>query len=97
MTEQTMPGPTVFGAVVTSMALERGRDWATLELRDDHRKALEDHFSGVRNYAHGDLCLGVAHAIGLDPDDPASSQDAQDLTRLSLAWTFGEFVVKGAL
>jgi hypothetical protein len=91
MTEQNVPEPTPFGAVVMDIAAERGGgDPANLELRDEAHKALADHFSGVRNYEHLDLCLDVAHAIGLDPDDPASSRDAQDLTRLSLAYTFGE-------
>jgi pyrroloquinoline quinone (PQQ) biosynthesis protein C len=97
MTEQTIPEPTAFGAVVLDVAAERGvGDPANLELRDEAHKALEDHMSGRRNYAHLDLCLDVALALGLDPEDPASSQDAQDLTRLSLAYTFGE-LAKSAL
>ncbi len=91
MTEQTAPEPTPFAAVVMDIAAERGvGDLANLQLRDEAHKALADHMSGRRNYAHLDLCLDVALALGLDPDDPASSQDARDLTRLSLAYTFGE-------
>ncbi len=92
MKEQNVPEPTPFGAAVTDVAAERGvGDPANLELRDEEHKALEDHMSGRRNYAHLDLCLDVAVAFGLNPEDPASSQDAQDLMRLSLAYTFGEF------
>ncbi len=91
MTEQNVPEPTPFAAAVMDVAEERGvLDPANLELREEEHKALADHFSGVRNYEHQNLCLDVAHAIGLDPDAPASSRDAQDLTRLSLAYTFGE-------
>ncbi len=91
MKEQTIPEPTPFGAAVMEIAAERGvGDLANLELRDEAHKALEDHMSGRRNYAHLDLCLDVALALGLNPEDPASSQDARDLTRLSLAYTFGE-------
>ncbi len=91
MKEKTAPEPTAFGAAVMDVAAERGvGDPADLELRFAHYAALEDHFSGVPNHKHGDLCLEVARALGLDPDDPATSQDAQDLTRLSLAYTFGE-------
>ncbi len=90
MTEQNVPEPTPFGAAVLDLAAERGvLDPANLELRDEAHKALADHFSGVRNYEHLDLCLDVAVAFGLDPEDPATSQDAQDLMRLSLAYTFG--------
>ena len=90
MTEQNVPEPTPFAAAVTDIALERGvGDPANLELRDEAHKALADHVGGVRNYEHLDLCLDVALALGLDPDDPATSQDAQDLMRLSLAYTFG--------
>lgn len=89
MTEQLEPTP--FGAAVKDIAAERGvGDLANLELRDEAHKALADHFSGVRNYEHLDLCLDVALAFDLDPEDPASSQDAQDLMRLSMAYTFGE-------
>jgi hypothetical protein len=91
MTEQNVPEPTPFGAAVMDIAAERGvGDPANLELRDEAHKALEDHMSGRRNYAHLDLCLDVAAAFGLDPEDPATSQDARDLTRLSMAYTFGE-------
>jgi len=90
MTEQNVPEPTPFGAVVMDIAAERGvGDPADLELRADQYKALNDHMNGVRNYEHLDLCLDVALAFGLNPEDPASSQDARDLTRLSLAYTFG--------
>ncbi len=96
MKEQNVPEPTPFGAVVMDIAAERGvGDPANLELRDEAHKALADHMSGRCNYAHLDLCLDVARALGLDPEDPASSQDAQDLSRLSLAYTFGE-LAKGA-
>ncbi len=91
MTEQTVPEPTRFGAAVMDIALERGvGDPANLELRDEEHKALEDHFSGVRNYEYGDLCLDVALAFGLNPEDPATDREAQDLMRLSMAYTFGE-------
>ncbi len=91
MTEQTVPEPTPFGAAVMDIALERGvRDPANLELRDEEHKALEDHFSGVRNYEYGDLCLDVALAFGLNPDNPATDREAQDLMRLSMSYTFGE-------
>ena len=91
MTEQTVPEPTPFGAAVMDIALERGvRDPANLELRDEEHKALEDHFSGARNHEHGDLCLDVALAFGLNPDNPATDRDAQDLMRLSMSYTFGE-------
>ena len=91
MTEQTVPEPTPFGAAVMDIALERGvGDPANLELRDEEHKALEDHFSGVRNYEYGDLCLDAALAFGLNPDNPATDREAQDLMRLSMAYTFGE-------
>ncbi len=91
MTEQNVPEPTPFGAVVMDIAAERGvGDPANLELRDEEHKALEDHFSGVRNYEYGDLCLDVALAFGLNPDNPATDREAQDLMRLSMAYTFGE-------
>ncbi len=91
MTEQNVPEPTPFAAAVMDVVEERGvGDPANLELRDETHKALADHMSGRRNYAHLDLCLDVAIGLGLDPDDPASSQDARDLTRLSMAYTFGE-------
>ncbi len=100
MTEQNVPEaqpePTPFGAAVMDIAAERGVEAKDLELRDEAHKALADHMSGVRNYKHLDLCLDVARALGLDPEDPATSQDAQDLMRLSLAYTFGE-LAKGAL
>ncbi len=97
MTEQNVPEPTPFAAAVMDVAEERGvLDPANLELREEEHKALADHFSGVRNYEHLDLCLDVALAFGLDPEDPASSQDAQDLMRLSMAYTFGE-LAKSAL
>jgi len=90
MKEQNVPEPTPFAAAVMEIAAERGYgDPANLELREEEHKALEDHFSGVRNYAHLDLCLDVALALGLDPEDPASSRDAEHLTRLSLSYTFG--------
>jgi hypothetical protein len=95
MKEQTIPEPTPFAAAVADIAAERGvGDPANLELSGDHRKALEDHFAGVPNHEHLDLCLFAALALGLDPEDPedpATSRTARDLTRLSLAYTFGEF------
>jgi hypothetical protein len=94
MTEQTVapPEPTPFGAAVMDLCLERGVGNPTnlRPLRDDQHKALEDHFSGVRNHEHQDLCLDVALAFGLNPDNPATARDAQDLMRLSMSYTFGE-------
>jgi len=93
MKEKTAPEPTAFAAAVMDIAAERGvGDPANLKLRDDQHKALQGHMNGRRSREHLDLilCLGVARALGLDPDDPATSQDAQDLMRLSLAYTFGE-------
>jgi hypothetical protein len=92
--------PTPFGKAVMDVTERRGigsPEWLDEKLHPDHADALRDHCGGVEGADRPrDLPLAVAHAIGLDPDDPASSQDAQDLTRLSLAWTFGE-LAKSAL
>jgi len=91
MTEQTVPEPTAFGAAVMDIALERGvGDPANLELRDHHHKALDDHMEGVPNHNSEDLCLRVAFAFGMDPDDRSNEQDARDLMRLSMTYTFNE-------
>jgi hypothetical protein len=97
MTEQTVPEPTAFGAVVMDIALERGvGDPANLELPDDQHKALEDHMNGVRKRSHedGDLCLSVALAFGIDPDEGplATEHDRRDSMRLAMAYTFGELI-----
>ncbi len=93
MTEQTVAPlePTRFGAAVMDICLERGVGNPTnLELRADQHKALEDHFSGVRNHEHQDLCLDVALALDMDPHNPASERDVRDCRKLSMAYTFGE-------
>jgi hypothetical protein len=93
MTEQTVPEPTTFGAAVMDIAVERGfGNPANLELRDDQHKALEDHMNGVRNHEGDDLCLSVALAFGIDPDELATDHDRQDSMRLAMAYTFGELI-----
>jgi hypothetical protein len=74
------------------ICLERGVGNPTnlRPLRDDQHKALEDHFSGVRNHEHQDLCLDVALALDMDPHNPASERDVRDCRKLSMAYTFGE-------
>lgn len=101
MTEQTVPEPTAFGAVVMDIALERGfGDPANLQIRDELHKVLDDHMNGVKKKRHNsrryrDLAYRVALAFGMDPHDPATVQDTVDCMRLAMAYTFSEKFLDG--
>jgi hypothetical protein len=95
MTEQNVAPlePTPFGAAVMDLCLERGvgNPQNLRPLRDDQHKALEGHMNGVSGGGEPwDLCLDVALAFGIDPNDLVTERDKRDSMKLSMAYTFGE-------
>lgn len=84
--------PTAFGKTIIDMTLEYGLFAPEdLNLAPHHAQAVIDHFDGIDNREHWDLPIAVAEGIGRDPrmpKDRRGEEDAQDLDRLAMAWTY---------
>lgn len=82
-------GPTPFGKAVLEVARERGLRVPELELHPRYSEALRDQLNGINNRTEVDLCLAVACAVGLELGSLADKKDAEDRSKLAMAWTFG--------